>query len=246
MLCHQRYSTASFHLHQSRINSTNFQPPMKNNKVHQSVVCHTVPSRLSRTNMSFPTLAFIAVFAGCLLSGNVAHAATPVLRFSFEEALGTSNLNVQSALVILTNFDAAGIPTTNLDGAAGSGVSGQLDNNRALCLTNASYVTSGGVNGPGAWETNSSDIATACGGTVPKFTVTEWFNSSILPPVNSFLGRMFILGPGLAASDINTANFIGMKWQQPNQWNVSIGTGNPTAQANFSANLPINKWLFMG
>lgn len=222
---------------------------MKNNKVHQSFVRHTVPSRLSRTNMFFPILAFIAVFAGCLLSGNVAHAATPVLRFSFEEALDTINTtstNFQSAAVVLTNFNADGAATTNLHGAAGSGVSGQLDNNRALCLTNASYVTSGGVNGPGAWETNSSDIATACGGTVTKFTVTEWFNSSILPPVNSLLGRMFVLGPGLAASDINTANFIGMKWQQPNQWNVSIGTGNPTATAVFPNNLPINKWLFMG
>jgi hypothetical protein len=184
------------------------------------------------------------------LSGNVAHAATPVLRFSFEEALDTINTtstNFQSAAVVLTNFNAAGAATTNLHGAAGSGVSGQLDNNRALCQTNASYVTSGGVNGPGAWETNSSDIATACGGTVTKFTVTEWFNSSVLPPVNSFLGRMFVLGPGLAATDSqNAGNTIGMKWQQPNEWQVGIAGGNPTAMAVFPNNLPINKWLFMG
>ena len=83
MLCHQRYSTASFHLHQSRINSTNSQAPMKNNKVHQSFVRHTVPSRLDRANITLPIFAFIAVFAGWLLAGTVAHAQTPVLRFSF-------------------------------------------------------------------------------------------------------------------------------------------------------------------
>src|ERR1035441_5031980 len=81
MLYHQRYSTASFHLHQSRINSTNSQPPMKNNKVHQSVVRHTVPSRLSRTNRAFPILAFIAVFAGCLLAGTVGQAALQNMLF---------------------------------------------------------------------------------------------------------------------------------------------------------------------
>ena len=63
---------------------------MKNIKVHQSFVRHTVPSRLSRTNRSFPILAFIAVFAGCLLSGNVAHAQVNQLRFDFEDAPGTT------------------------------------------------------------------------------------------------------------------------------------------------------------
>jgi hypothetical protein len=249
MLCQQRYATAFFHLHQSRINSTNSQPPMKNNKAHQSFVRHTVPSRLGRTsNRSFPILAFIAVFAGCLLAGNGAHAATPVLRFSFEEALDTINTtstNTQSAAVVLTNFDATGAATTNLHGAAGSGVLGQINNSRAVCQTNASYATSGGVNGPGSYVANSSTLASTLGGTVTKFTVTEWFNGTVVPPVNAFLGRGFVLGTGAANTDINAANTIGMKWQQPYQWNVSIGTDNPTATAIFPNNLPINKWLFM-
>jgi len=59
---------------------------MKNLKVHQPLVCPAIPSRLSRINRSFPILALIAVFAGCLLSGNAAHAQTPVLRFSFEDS----------------------------------------------------------------------------------------------------------------------------------------------------------------
>ncbi len=73
---------------------------MKNNKVFQSFVCHTVPPRLSRTtNRSFPILAFIAVFVSCLLAGTVAHAQTPVLRFSFEDAGNTTDTNFQSAPV---------------------------------------------------------------------------------------------------------------------------------------------------
>lgn len=176
----------------------------------------------------------------------MAHAQTPVLRFSFEDAGNTTDTNFQSAPVSLTNFTKSATYTTaDLHGPAGSGVSGQLDNNRSLVLTNGVYNASVATNGPGAWVANSSDIATVCGGTITSFTATEWFKSAVLPPGNSLLGRMFVLGTGAAASDINAVNTIGMKWQQPNQWYVSIGTGNPTASAIFPANLPINKWLFM-
>src|ERR1035438_4409013 len=115
MLCRQRYSTASFHLHQSRINSTNSQSPMKNNKVHQSFVRHTVPSRLSRTNRSFPILAFIAIFAGCLLAGTVGQAApVNLLYFPLTNAPGTVTTNFPSSTslggvsVNLGAYNAAG------------------------------------------------------------------------------------------------------------------------------------------
>ncbi len=186
------------------------------------------------------------MLAGCLWSGTLAHAQTPVLRYSFEDAGTTTDTNsiAGTGSIVLTNFNAAGT-ATDLHGLPGSGISGQLDNNRALVQTNASYVSSGGVNGPGAYVANSSDLASSLGGTITSFTATEWFNGTVTPPVNALLGRMFILGPGAVATDINSANTIGMKWQQPNQWNVSIGTGNPTAAAIFPANLPINTWLFM-
>ena len=189
-------------------------------------------------------LGYLAIAASLVLAVEGAHAAAPVVRYSFEDAGLTTDTNSLSVVVVLTNFNAAGT-ATDLHGVAGTGVSGQLDGNRALTLTNASYVTSGGVNGPGAFVASSSSLATALGGTITSFTATEWFNGTVLPPVNALLGRMFLLGPGTAATDINSANTIGMKWQQPNQWNVSIGTGNPTATAIFPANLPINKWLFM-
>ena len=218
---------------------------MKNNTVHQSFVCRIVPSRLDRASITLPIFAFIAVFAGWLLAGTVAHAQTPVLRFSFEDTGNTTDTNSQSAAVILTNFTKSATYTTaDLHGPAGSGVSGQLDNNRSLVLTNGVYNASVATNGPGAWVANSSTLASAPGGTITAFTVTEWFKSAVLPPANSLLGRGFVLGAGNPA-DINAVNTIGMKWQQPNQWYVSIANGNPTASAIFPANLPINTWLFM-
>ena len=218
---------------------------MKNNKVHQSFVCRTVPSRLDRANITLPLFAFLAVFAGFLITGGLARAQTPVLRFSFEDAGNTTDTNSQSAPVILTNFTKSATYTTaDLHGPAGSGVSGQLDNNRSLVVTNGVYNASVSTNGPGAWVANSSTLASAPGGTFTAFTVTEWFKSAVLPPANSLLGRMFVLGAGNPA-DVNAVNTIGMKWQQPNQWNVSIANGNPTATAIFPANLPINTWLFM-
>ncbi|MDR3460233.1 MAG: hypothetical protein P4N60_22625 [Verrucomicrobiae bacterium] len=177
------------------------------------------------------------------MAGALAHAQTPILRFSFEDGGLTTTTNTTGGFII-TNFNAAGT-AADLHGPTGSGISGQLDNNRSLVLTNGSYVASGGVNGPGAWAANSPVLAAIPNGTITAFTATEWFKSSILPPANSFLGRMFILGAGNPA-DLNAANTIGMKWQNPNQWYVSIANGNPTAQANFTANLPTNTWLFMG
>lgn len=216
---------------------------MKYLKVLRSPVCPVVSSRSSWDCLFLPPLIWLVVFTSFLTVGTLARAQTPILRFSFEDGGLTTTTNSQSAFA-LTNFNAAGT-AADLHGPPGSGISGQLDNNRSLVLTNGSYVASGGVNGPGAWAANSSTLAAIPAGTITAFTATEWFKSSILPPANSLLGRMFVLGAGNPA-DVNAVNTIGMKWQNPNQWYVSIANGNPTAQANFSANLPTNTWLFMG
>jgi len=204
---------------------------------------HPAVFRSSWGKLSLTMLTWLAVVIGCLLSGPLADAQTPILRFSFEDGGLTTTTNTQGGFV-LTNFNAAGT-AADIHGPPGSGISGQLDNNRSLLLTNSSYVASGGVNGPGAWAANSPVLAAIPSGTITAFTATEWFKSSILPPANSLLGRMFILGANNPA-DVNAVNTIGMKWQNPNQWYVSIANGNPTAQANFAANLPTNTWLFMG
>src|ERR1019366_3736677 len=86
---------------------------MKNIQVHQSFVCPAIPSRLSRTNRSFPILAFIAILAGCLLFGSVAQAQVNQLRFDFEDAPGTTTASDASlggvivSLVMQTNGGAA-------------------------------------------------------------------------------------------------------------------------------------------
>ena len=219
---------------------------MKNINVQSLHFLPLNPPRPSQTGRSLSTLAFLAILVACLWSA-VARAQAPAVRFSFEDAGLTTDTNTQNSAIVLTNFNKSGTLTpTDLHGSAGSGVSGQLDNNLALVLTNGVYVASGGSNGPGAYVAGSAALATDLGGTITAFTATEWFKGAVTPPVNSLLGRMFVLGPGAAATDINAANTIGMKWQQPNEWQVSIANGNPTARAVFPANLPTNKWLFMG
>jgi len=221
-------------------------PIMKNMNVPPLLFRPLNPLGLRRTGRSFALLAFLAALAGCLCS-QMAHAQAPAVRFSFEDAGLTTDTNTQNPAIVLTNFSKAGTLTpTDLHGPPGSGVSGQIDNNLSLVLTNGIYVASGGSNGPGAYIAGSAALATDLGGTITSFTITEWFKSQVTPPLNSLLGRMFILGTGAAATDINAANTIGMKWQQPNEWQVGIAGGNPTARAVFPANLPTNKWLFMG
>ncbi|HEY4414861.1 MAG TPA: LamG-like jellyroll fold domain-containing protein, partial [Verrucomicrobiae bacterium] len=209
-------------------------------------VCPTDVHPMARPGRSWgrwlsPALTSALMVAASLVSSHLAQAQTPALQFSFEDAPGTSTTNSGSVNVSLNLFNASSV-ATDLHGAIGSGVLGALNGNRSLNFSNATYVTSGGVNGPSANVINSAALGF---GNITSFTATEWFKESLLPPANGLLGRMFILGSGSAATDINAANTIGMKWQQPNQWNVSIGTGNPTATAIFASNLPTNQWLFM-
>ena len=112
---------------------------MKNNKVHQSFVCHTVPSRLSRTNRSFPILTFIAVFAGCLLAGTVGQAApVNLLKFPLTNAPGTTVMPSDTSLggvnVNLTMYNGAGT-VTNFSGLVGSGVNGVSTGDRAMSVS---------------------------------------------------------------------------------------------------------------
>jgi hypothetical protein len=235
MLCHQRYSTESFHLHQSRINSTNSQPPMKNNTVHQSFVCHTVPSRLSRTNRSFPILAFIALFAGCLLSGNVAHAQVNQLKFDFEDAPGTTTASDTSLGGVAVTLGMQTNNGTAFDGhgAAGSGVLGAVNGKRAL---NFSMAAKQGGAGPVACTTNA-----ALGfGNVTNFVVTMWMKQSV-GLANTTGGRMFVLGNSTNLDA--TANSISMKWQDAADLYFYVNTVQATAA--FGSNLPTNKWIFV-
>jgi len=183
----------------------------------------------------------VAGLVSCLLFlGTLAQAQTPAIQLGFQDAPGTTTASTGSATPTLTMYNASGV-ATDLHGAVGTGVNGGVNGRRCLNFTSAPNY--GGANGPNCYVTSSSALGL---GNISSFTVTEWMKEDqYQPALNGLLGRMFLLGAGTAATDINAANTIGMKWQQPNQWNVSIGTGNPTATAIFSSNIPTNKWIFM-
>lgn len=186
----------------------------------------------------FKLLVYFALLLTFL--GAHANAQTPALRFTFEDAPGTTTASSGSSSVNLFIVNAANA-ATDLHGAAGSGVLGGVNGSRALDFSSAPNY--GGANAPMASVTNTAALGF---GIITKFTATQWFKENqFQPQANGLLGRMFILGAGTGQTDINAVNTIGMKWQQPNQWNVSIGNENPTATAIFSSNLPTNKWLFM-
>jgi hypothetical protein len=232
---------------------------MKNNKVHQSFVRHTVPSRLSRTNRSFPILAFIAVFAGCLLAGTVGQAApVNLLYFPLTNAPGNTFMPSSTSLggvnVNLNSYSATG---TALDfgGAVGTGVNGLATGARAMCTTNGNGGTqpgnetgnySGANPGNSAADNGTTGDANLAFGAVHDFVVTMWFNQPFKAPSGSgfVLPRLFVLstGSGAGAND-GTANSIGVKFQLENQFIFSIGTS--TLTTTYTSDLTTNKWYFV-
>src|SRR6478736_2182223 len=183
------------------------------------------PNKCSLSRSKLP--AFLAIHATVLLLFLLCSrvdAQTPALRFNFEDAPGNTTASSGSASVNLFIVNAANAPT-DLHGAVGSGVLGGVNGSRALDFSSAPNY--GGANAPMASVTNTAALGF---GVITKFTATQWFKENqFQPTLNGLLGRMFILGAGTGQTDINAVNTIGMKWQQPNQWNVSIGNENPTA-----------------
>ena len=227
---------------------------MKNIQVHQPSVRHAVPSRQGRTSMA---LAFIAVFAGCLLAGTVAQAApVNLLYFPLTNAPATvttsfpSSTSLGGLSVILSAYNAAG-NSTDFEGAAGSGVNGPVTGVAAMCLTNGDGGTQPGnaANPPtSASAANSAadrgDAALA--GTIHDFVVTFWFNQPVKAPSGTgfVLPRLFVLSTGGSPGENDgSANSIGVKFQQENQFIFSINTS--TLTTTYASNLTTNKWYFV-
>src|ERR1035437_2365346 len=219
---------------------------MKNLKVHHSLGCPAIPSRLSRTKMSFPILAFIAVFAGCLLSGNVAHAQVNQLRFDFEDAPGTTTASDTSlgGVVVPLQMQTNSGALFDGHGALGSGVLGA---GRALNFSRVVNGADGGIAGPGACATN----ANLGFGSVSSFTITMWIKLSTneLHVTGSTGARLFVMGDQASANDFGSAgNNISMKFQGNALLQLGIdalGANLFSGQATFAQNLPTNKWLFI-
>jgi beta-galactosidase len=175
--------------------------------------------------------------------GNVPYGPTLTLRYPFDDAgpgtttpsdtgLG-SELNVPLQMI---NASGTGI---DLHGAAGSGVAGLTNPNRALNLSlNPNQGQTGGASGSFAAITNS-----ALGlGNVTNFVVTWWMKQLYYLPAN-YGPRMFILGSSLNDADSGTANSISMKWQDASDWYFYVNTVQATA--SFGSRPPTNSWMFV-
>ena len=240
---------------------------MKNNKVHQSFVRHTVPSRLGRTNRSFPILAFIAIFAGCLLAGTVGRAApVNLLKFPLTNAPGITVIPSDTSLggvsVNLSTYNGAGA-AKDLGGLAGSGVNGVSTGARAMCLTNEDTGNATQSANGNAAANSAADLgdATLAFGSISNFVVTMWFNEPIVysDASGNTLPRLFVLSSSASpGANEDTANSIGVKFQLGNQFelvinNATTTTGNSyNAPANtatlgttLASDLQANKWYFV-
>ena len=167
--------------------------------------------------------------------GNVPYGPALKVRGAFDDASGTTTASdssgggVSLTLQMLSRYAAS----TNLHGAANSGVGGVPNSNRALDL---SSNPSQGASGNFAAVTNA-----ALGfGNVTNFVVSMWFKQSVGLPSN--IGpRMFVLGNSTNI-DCGTANSIGMKFQVANQLYFFVNTVQATATFAY---LPTNSWVFV-
>jgi beta-galactosidase len=175
--------------------------------------------------------------------GNVPYGPTLKLRYPFDDAgSGTttpSDTSLGSELNVTLQMISGTGTSINLHGAAGSGVAGLTNPNRALNLSmNPNQGSSGGASGNFAAVTNS-----ALGlGSVNSFVVTWWMKQLYYLPAN-YGPRMFILGSSANDADSGTANSISMKWQDAADWYFYVNTIQATA--DFGSNLPTNSWMFV-
>jgi hypothetical protein len=233
---------------------------MNNTRVHQSFIRHTIPSRLSRTSLS---LAFIAVFVGCLLASTVAQAApVNLLFFPLTNGPGTtfpSSTALGGVSATLTTYNGSGT-AVNLNGLLGSGVNGIVTGASAMCLTNGdsgNATQSANANGAANSATDQGDAALAFG-TISNFMVTLWFKEPIVysDASGNTLPRLFVLST--AGGNEDTANSIGVKFQLGNQFEFVINAATTTTGNSYNApantatlgttlasDLLPNKWYFV-
>ena len=208
------------------------------------------------------SLAFTAVFAGCLLADNLAQAGDPTLqlRIPFTQTQGsgtttpsdTSGGGINISLTMETNISASTGVIRDLNGNANSGVNGSATGIAAMDFTTNFNKVQGLVqpasgNGDIAVDLNDATLASGLGnnGLITNFVVTMWFKQPAQMSGNTG-PRMWILNAGAAGVDSGAnANTIGLKWQGNNQIYLQIGADTVTigpAQAN---PFPTNQWLFI-
>jgi hypothetical protein len=215
------------------------------------------------------SLAFTAVFAGCLLAGTVGQAApVNLLYFPLTNAPGSATTNFPSstslggASVTLGAYNGAGA-LRDLEGLAGSGVNGTATGVAAMCLTNGdtgNATQSANANGAANSAADLGD-ATLAFGSITNFVVTMWIKEPIVysDASGNTLPRLFVLSSSASpGANEDTANSIGVKFQLGNQFemvinNAAATTGNSyNAPANtatlgttLASDMLANKWYFV-
>ena len=209
------------------------------------------------------SLAFIAVFAGCLLAGTMAQAApVNLLFFPLINGPGTtfpSSTALGGVSATLTTYNGSGT-AVNLNGLTSSGVNGIVTGASAMCLTNGdsgNATQSANANGAANSATDQGDAALAFG-TISNFMVTFWFNEPIVysDASGNTLPRLFVLST--AGGNEDTANSIGVKFQLGNQFEFVINAATTTTGNSYNApantatlgttlasDLTPNKWYFV-
>ena len=236
---------------------------MKKNQVHQSFVRHTVLSRVGRTRMS---LAAVAAFAGCLLSGTVGQAApVNLLYFPLTNSPGTtfpSSTAKGGVSATLTSYNGSGT-SRDLAGLSSSGVNGTATGVSAMCLTNGdtgNATQSANANGAANSAADLGDANLAFG-SVTNFVVTMWIKEPIVysDATGNTLPRLFVLSNGGSpGAGEDAANSIGVKFQLGNQFELVINaatttTGNSyntpantaTMGTTLASDMLANKWYFV-
>ena len=175
--------------------------------------------------------------------GNVPYGPALMLRYPFDDAgPGTTtpgDASLGSEVNVPLQMLSVNGASVDLHGAAGSGVAGLTNPNRALNLSmNPNQGQSGGAGGSFAAVTNS-----ALGfGNVTNFVVTWWMKQLYYLPAN-YGPRMFILGSSLNDTDSGKANSISMKWQDASDWYFYVNTIQATAA--FGSRPPTTSWMFV-
>jgi fibronectin type 3 domain-containing protein len=201
---------------------------MKDSKPNRSAFSQAAPALHSLASLAVIVCAF-------LLAGMAQAQPTLQLRFPFDDSSGTntpSDTSSGGVAVTLQMMTSTGT-STNLHGAANSGVAGLSNPNR--CLNLSSNKTQGSTGNFAAVTNNNLGF-----GNVTNFVVTMWMKT--MPFTGNTLGRMFLLGNS-TNSDVATANSIGMKWQDTNHLYFYVNT--TLATATFASAIPTNTWLFV-
>ncbi|HTR42215.1 MAG TPA: LamG-like jellyroll fold domain-containing protein [Pseudomonadales bacterium] len=233
---------------------------MRTDPIDSSDIRHSFLSSNEWFKTVLGKLLAALIFCGLLMSTLALAQPVNLLFFPLTNAPGTATTSFPSSTTLggisvnLSAYNAAGA-STDFQGAAGSGVNGLVTGMATLCMTNGAGGSQP-ANAPNPPTTaNAANSAADLGdpalafGSVSNFIVTFWFNQPVKAPSGSgfVLPRPFVLSAGGSpGANDGSANSIGVKFQQANQFIFAIGsTAGGTLTTTYASDLTTNKWYFV-